>query len=87
MEINFQTNNFLSSTRSVVVLCFFFKKFPHHDKCCEVQCVWGVNILIKCFTKNKKKVREVSIEVLIKKMQNHKIHDTFLTAHLGGGLR
>ena len=53
MEINFQTNNFLSSTWSVV-LCFFFKKFPHYDKCCEVQCVSGVNIPIKFFTKNKK---------------------------------
>ena len=41
----------------------------------------------KMLHKEQKKVREVSIEVLIKKMQNHKIHDTFLTAHLGGGLR
>ena len=36
----------------------------------------------KMLHKEQKKVREVSIEVLIKKMQNHKIHDTFLTAHL-----
>ena len=58
MEIDFQTNNFLSSTRSVV-LCFFFKKFPHHDRCCEVQCVSGVNIPIKYFTKNKKKSKKL----------------------------